>query len=45
MTSFFQPLSLASQKLVDDFLHRFPPEISELTFTNLFIWRITISFR
>ena len=35
----FQPLSLASQKLVDDFLQRYPPEISELTFTNLFIWR------
>jgi hypothetical protein len=35
----FEPLSLAHQGLVDDFLRRFPPQISEFTFTNLFIWR------
>ena len=35
----FQPLSLACQALIDDFLRRNPPEISELTFSNLFIWR------
>jgi uncharacterized protein len=41
----FQPLTLTSQKLVDDFLHRYPPEISELTFTNLFIWRNFYQFQ
>jgi hypothetical protein len=35
----FEPLSLAHQGLVDDFFRRFPPQISEFTFTNLFIWR------
>lgn len=34
-----RPLTLADKDLVSDFLHRFPPEISEHTFTNLFIWQ------
>ena len=33
------PLSLADRPLINDFLTRHPPFISELTFTNLFIWR------
>ena len=32
-------LTLADKNLVTDFLHRYPPEISEYTFTNLFIWQ------
>jgi hypothetical protein len=39
MISYFEPLSLSHQGLVDDFFRRFPPQISEFTFTNLFIWR------
>lgn len=34
-----QPLTLESKPLVDDFLRRFPPVISEFTFTNLYAWR------
>jgi hypothetical protein len=45
VTPVFQPLSLADQRLVDDFLRRYPPEISELTFTNLFIWRNYYQYR
>ncbi len=33
------PITLADQKLVVNFLRRFPPKISELTFSNLFAWR------
>lgn len=32
-------LTLADRNLVTDYLHRFPPVISEHTFTNLFIWQ------
>jgi hypothetical protein len=35
----FEPLSLKHQNLIEDILRRYPPEISELTFTNLFCWR------
>ncbi|MBI5583708.1 MAG: DUF2156 domain-containing protein [Deltaproteobacteria bacterium] len=45
MAPSFQPLSLASQRLVNDFFQRYPPEISELTFTNLFIWRNYYQFQ
>lgn len=38
MTS-FQPLALAHRPLVNDFLQKYPPAISELTFTNLYVWR------
>jgi len=41
----FEPLSLAHQGLVDDFFRRFPPQISEFTFTNLFIWRRYYQFQ
>lgn len=33
------PLSLDDRAMVNDYLRRFPPEISELTFTNLYVWR------
>ena len=34
-----RPLSLDNRLFVTEYLRRFPPEISELTFTNLFAWR------
>jgi len=36
-----RPLSLADRLLAGEYLRRFPPEISELTFTNLYAWRRT----
>ena len=33
------PLALETRPLVSEYLLRTPPEISELTFTNLFIWQ------
>ncbi len=35
----WQELELASRGLVTDYLRRDPPQISEHTFTNLFVWR------
>ncbi len=39
------PLVISDKPLFDDYFRRFPPEISELTFTNLFIWREHYKFR
>ncbi|MBU0665323.1 MAG: DUF2156 domain-containing protein [Proteobacteria bacterium] len=36
-----RPLSLDDRLFVSEYLRRFPPEISELTFTNLYAWRST----
>ncbi len=41
----FEDLSLKHQTLIEDFLRRYPPEISEMTFTNLFIWRHYYQFQ
>lgn len=35
----FKPLALADRATLHEWLWRFQPETSELTFTNLFIWR------
>ena len=35
----FKPIEIQDKKVFDRFFHLDPPEISELTFTNLFIWR------
>ena len=35
----FRPLELADREFIHDFLWHYQPETSELTFTNLFIWR------
>ncbi|MFH2123086.1 MAG: phosphatidylglycerol lysyltransferase domain-containing protein [Pseudomonadota bacterium] len=35
------PLSLDDRPMVTEYLRRFPPEISELTFTNLYAWQLT----
>ena len=32
-------LTLADRSLVTEYFHRYPPDISEHTFTNLFIWQ------
>ncbi len=34
-----KPIEIKDKPLFDDYFKKFPPEISELTFTNLFIWR------
>ena len=34
----FQELELGDREIISEFLRRFPPQISELTFTNLFMW-------
>lgn len=33
------PLTLKDQPLISGYFKRFPPRISEFTFTNLFVWR------
>jgi hypothetical protein len=35
----FKPLEILDKTVFDQFLQLDPPEISEMTFTNLFIWR------
>jgi len=35
----FKPLELSDKAEVMDYLRRFPPQISEHTFTNLYVWR------
>ena len=35
----FQKIDLNDKKVFIDYFTRFPPEISELTFTNLYMWR------
>ena len=35
----FKPIEIQDKPLFDEFLRLDPPRISELTFTNLFIWR------
>jgi len=39
MTMDFKPIEIQDKPLFDEFLREDPPRISELTFTNLFIWR------
>ena len=34
-----RPVDLEVRSLVDAYLTQYPPQISELTFTNLFVWR------
>jgi hypothetical protein len=35
----FKPIEIKDKPLFDEFLRKDPPQVSELTFTNLFIWR------
>lgn len=41
----FQKIDLNDKKVFIDYFTRFPPEISELTFTNLYMWRHHYDFR
>ncbi len=34
-----RPIQLGDKNLFDTYFHNYPPHLSELTFTNLFIWR------
>lgn len=36
----FKSLELSDKSVIDSFLSQNPPKISELTFTNLFMWRL-----
>ncbi len=40
-----KPIEINDKPLFDAYFKKFPPEISELTFTNLFIWRKHYDFR
>jgi hypothetical protein len=40
-----KPIEIEDKPLFDDYFRSNPPEISELTFTNLFIWRFYYNFR
>ena len=35
----FKKINLEDKNLFDDYFRKYPPNISELTFTNLFCWR------
>ena len=35
----FKPLEMADKEVISDYLRQDPPQTSELTFTNLFMWR------
>ena len=39
-----KPIKLTDKKLFDEYFQKFPPETSELTFTNLFMWRNYYNF-
>ena len=40
----FKKITIEDKAIFDDFFRRFPPNISELTFTNLFCWRLAQDF-
>jgi len=40
-----KPIEITDKPLFDDYFRKYPPEISELTFTNLFIWRLYYNFK
>ena len=35
----FKPISIEDKPIFDNFFRQYPPSISELTFTNLYVWR------
>ncbi|MBW1980859.1 MAG: DUF2156 domain-containing protein [Deltaproteobacteria bacterium] len=41
----FKPLQLEDQGVISQILQEFPPTTSELTFTNLFVWRHRYQFQ
>jgi len=45
MSLHFKPLSLDHKTEIEEILKQYPPDISELTFTNLYIWRYYYQFQ
>ncbi len=41
----FKSIELKDKEIFDRYFHEFPPEISELTFTNLFCWQGVHNFK
>ena len=39
-----KPIEITDKKLFDEYFHKYPPETSEFTFTNLFMWRNYYNF-
>jgi len=39
-----KPIEITDKKLFDEYFQNYPPETSEFTFTNLFMWRIYYNF-
>ncbi|NVM37970.1 MAG: DUF2156 domain-containing protein [Candidatus Lokiarchaeota archaeon] len=39
-----KPIEITDKKLFDEYIHKYPPETSEFTFTNLFMWRNYYNF-
>ena len=39
-----KPIEITDKSLFDEYFHKYPPEISEFTFTNLFMWRNYYNF-
>ncbi|MFW9989447.1 MAG: DUF2156 domain-containing protein [Candidatus Odinarchaeota archaeon] len=39
-----KPIEISDKKLFDKYFQKYPPEISEFTFTNLFMWRNYYNF-
>ena len=39
-----KPIEITDKQLFDEYFQKYPPEISELTFTNLFMWRNYYNF-
>ena len=40
-----KPIDITDKPLFDEYILKFPPEISELSFTNIFMWRNHYNFR
>ena len=41
----FKPLEIGDQNIIHDLLWQYQPEASELTFTNLYMWRKKYNYR
>lgn len=41
----FQPLTLADRGLIESYLREYPPEVSDLSFTNLYLWHFSRTIR
>ncbi len=39
-----KPIEITDKKLFDEYFQKYPPELSEFTFTNLFMWRNYYNF-